>query len=168
MTHFFHRSNIGKYRLPKWVSPQSDPVRRTMIASAIIVPAVTSALASVASSLILPQRTSDAGASAQTSANASCRPLDRRQGQKLTSLQQQILESSQGCFPKTRPDSASVNAQKAKGVGIVMGGAVVKDVGHTIANSHGTLGKVLGTAMALGGQVAQLYGAEKIQNADRR
>lgn len=142
-----------------------------MIVSAIIVPAVTSAIASVASSLIRQQpmsTPSDAGLPKQTNGDRpSCWP-SRRQDQKLTSLQQQILESSQNCFPKMRPDSASVNAQRAKGVGIALGGAAIQDIGHNVATGHGTLGKVIGTAMALGGQVAQLYGAEKIENADRR
>ncbi|MGK9415408.1 hypothetical protein ACSSUR_04485 [Pseudomonas cedrina] len=87
----------------------------------------------------------------------------------MTNLHQEILQVPTRCYPKP-PDNASVyarmNAERAKGVGLALGGAVIQDVGQNMASRDGTLGKVVGTAMALGGKVAQLYGAEKIENAD--
>lgn len=136
-----------------------------MIASAILVPAVTTALASVVTSLITAQRapTADAaGASKPVNKEPGSLPSGRMQNQKLTSLGQTLLQA-----PSTELRNSGMNIKHAKGFGIAVGGMAAQEAGHKVANNGGTLSKVLGAAMIVGGKVAQEVGAEKFAGAAR-
>ncbi|MCM2377002.1 hypothetical protein [Pseudomonas marginalis] len=60
-----------------------------------------------------------------------------------------------------------MNTKHAKGFGIAVSGMAAQEAGQKIATQGGTLSKVLGAAMIVGGQVAQAYGADKFDNAGR-
>ena len=49
-----------------------------------------------------------------------------------------------------------------------MGGMATQEAGQTLVTSGGTLSKVLGAAMIVGGKVAQEYGADTFDRASRR
>lgn len=136
-----------------------------MIASALLVPAVTTAMATVVTSLITAQRAptpNAAGAFEQTNAKPGSPPSGRMQSQKLTSLGQTLLQA-----PSTALRNSDMNAKHAKGFGIAMGGMAAQEAGQDIATRGGTLSKVLGAAMIVGGKVAQEYGADKFAGAGR-
>lgn len=137
-----------------------------MIASAIIVPALTSAIASGITSLITAPRAptaNTAGAFKQTNEDSGSRPSGRMQNQKLTNLGQTLLQA-----PSTALGGSAMNTKQAKGFGIAVSGMAAQEAGQKIATRGGTLSKVLGAAMIVGGQVAQAYGADKFDNAGRR
>ena len=136
-----------------------------MIAAALLVPAVTTALASAVTSLITAQRApapNTTGASRQTNEEPGSRPSGRMQNQKLTNLGQTLLQA-----PSTALGGSGMNTKHAKGFGIAVGGMAAQEAGQKMATGSGTLCKVLGAAMIVGGKVAQEFGAGKFENAGR-
>lgn len=136
-----------------------------MIASALLVPSVTTAIASVVTSLISAQRAptpNAAGALRQTNENPASRPSARMRDQKLTHLGQTLLQA-----PSTVLSNSGMNTKHAKGFGIAVGGMAAQEAGQKMAAGSGTLCKVLGAAMIVGGKVAQEFGAGKFENAGR-
>ncbi len=137
-----------------------------MIAAALLVPAVSTALASAVTSLITAQRApapNTAGASRQTNEEPGSRPSGRMQNQKLTNLGQTLLQA-----PSADLRNSGMNARHAKGFGIDMGGMATQEAGQKLATSGGTLSKVLGAAMSVGGKVVQEYDADTFDHASRR
>ncbi|MCD7039162.1 MULTISPECIES: hypothetical protein [Pseudomonas fluorescens group] len=134
-----------------------------MTIAALLAPAVTSALASVVTSLITAQRAptpNDAGASTHKNVEPSSRPPGRMQNHKLTNLGQTLLQA-----PSTELRDSGMTAKHAKGFGIAMGGMAAQEAGQKMASGGGSLSKALGIAMVVGGKVAQSYGADKFDKA---
>ncbi|WP_339539964.1 hypothetical protein [Pseudomonas sp. RA_5y_Pfl1_P24] len=64
--------------------------------------------------------------------------------------------------------NSGMNARHAKGFGIDMGGMATQEAGQKLATSGGTLSKVLGAAMSVGGKVVQECDADTFDHASRR
>ena len=134
-----------------------------MVASALIVPVVSNVLSSVVTSLITAPKApaqNAAGASRQMDHAANSPPSGRMRDHKLTSLGQTLLQG-----PSSQLCNSGMNAKHAKGAGIALGGMAAQEAGKNLANSSGTLSRVLGALMTEGGKAAQLYGAVKFGNA---
>jgi len=133
-----------------------------MVAS-IVAPVVASLASSVVTSFIQPSTApapNPAGASRQMDHAAGSRPPGHGQNHIPTHLGKILLQGnlSQLC-------NSGMNAKHAKGAGIALGGMAAQEVGKNLANSSGTLSRVLGALMTEGGKAAQLYGAGKFGNA---
>lgn len=138
-----------------------------MIASALLVPAATSALASAVTSLVTPQPAStptNAGTSDQASAGRDVHAQPRMQNQKLTSLAQTLLQGAGTFFPSARYNN-DTNSEKAKGFVYTVGGAVAEGIGKRLGASGGMAAKLVGTVLVGGGRVAQEYGKDKCGSA---
>ena len=130
-----------------------------MIPSAILVPAATSVLSSVASSLLTPQPApapSSAAPSNQANVERHTHAQPRMQSQQLTSLGQTLLQGAATRFPTALHNGDT--SGKAKGAAIMVGGAAAEGIGKRLATSGGMVGKAIGVGLVWGGRAAQEIG----------
>ncbi|AKS06259.1 hypothetical protein [Pseudomonas trivialis] len=133
-----------------------------MIASALLIPAATSALSSVASSLLTPQSAQvPSGAVTSNKANVErdTRAQPRMQSLQLTNLGQTLLKGTGALFP-TAMNIGEENKEKAKGGAIMVGGAAIEGVGKRLGTSGGLGTKVVGAGLVWGGRVVQEIGKD--------
>jgi hypothetical protein len=127
-----------------------------MIASAVLIPAATSALSSVASSLLTPQ-SAPAPSSAATSNQANVKHDTQ------ANLGQTLLQGAATLFPTALRGGPE---EKAKGAGLMVGGAAAEGLGKRFGMSGGLLSKAVGAGLVYGGRAAQEFGKSRYDSAD--
>lgn len=137
-----------------------------MIVSAVLIPAATSALSSVASSLLTPQSApapSSAATSNQANVKHDTQAQPRMQSQQLTNLGQTLLQGAATLFPTALRGGPE---EKAKGAGLMVGGAAAEGLGKRFGMSGGLLSKAVGAGLVYGGRAAQEFGKSRYDSAD--
>ena len=86
------------------------------------------------------------------------------QSQQLTSLGQTLLQGAATLFPTALYNGGT--SDKAKGAGLVMGGAAAEGLGKRFGMSGGLLSKAVGAGLVYGGRAAQEFGKSRYDSAD--
>lgn len=137
-----------------------------MIASAVLIPAATSVLSSVASSLLTPQpaqASSGAATSNQANVERDTHAQPRMQSQQLTNLGQTLLQGAATLFPTALHNGSS--SEKTKGAGLMVGGAAAEGIGKRLGTSGGIASKIIGAGLVWGGRTAQEFGKNRYESA---
>jgi len=85
------------------------------------------------------------------------------QSQQLTSLGQTLLQGAATLFPTALYNGGT--SDKAKGAGLVMGGAAAEGIGKRLTTSDGMVGKAIGVGLVWGGRTAQELGKGQYNSA---